>query len=119
MILILDDCKEICNLISEYLNIEGYKSIAFQDSKKALEHYFKTQDIDLIIVDYNISNEGTKGNIVIEYMNEVRPVKSIMMSGMCFHRDENVNTTWDLMLNKPFTVHELLEMVAKCQRIPK
>lgn len=49
-ILVVDDEKEIADLVELYLNNEGYKVFKFYDSKKAIECINK-QTVDLAILD--------------------------------------------------------------------
>lgn len=49
-ILIVDDDDKIQNLISIYLQNEGYKTIKANDAMEALNH-LKENDFDLIILD--------------------------------------------------------------------
>ena len=50
-ILVLDDEKEIADLVALYLNNEGYEVHKFYDSKDALE-YMKSNRVDLAPVSY-------------------------------------------------------------------
>ena len=49
-ILVLDDEKEIADLVALYLNNEGYEVHKFYDSKDALE-YMKNNRVDLALLD--------------------------------------------------------------------
>ena len=55
-ILVVDDESRIRKLIKDYLRRGGYEVIEASDGEEALEIFYKTKDISLIILDVMMPN---------------------------------------------------------------
>ncbi len=78
-ILIVDDEKEICSLLTRRLAMENFSCVAATTSKEALHHFYKNQ-ISLIICDVKMPEmDGLK---LLENMKALDPdTMMIMMTG--------------------------------------
>ena len=78
-ILIIDDEKDICELLEELFKEEGWNAITANDGKEALDH-LSSECIDLVITDMVMPKmEGTE--ILKTIMKDYPAIKIIVMSG--------------------------------------
>ncbi|MVO98992.1 MULTISPECIES: response regulator transcription factor [Paenibacillus] len=109
-ILIVDNEKEIVELIGIYLTNEGYLTVSAGDGLEALE-VLKTTEIDLILLDIMMPNMNG-----LEACLEIRKAKNmpiIMLSAKSEDMDKilGLTTGADDYLTKPFNPLELLARV--------
>ncbi|MBW1786285.1 MAG: response regulator [Deltaproteobacteria bacterium] len=77
-ILVLDDEKDACDLIERVLS-PTYQVVTFTDEEAAIA-YFKTNDVDLAILDIKLRKMS--GVDVLSILREVRPdAKAVMLTG--------------------------------------
>lgn len=109
-ILIVDDEKEIRDLIDIYLKGEGYKTIKAENGEEALEILSKNE-IDLIILD--IMMPKLNGIEACLKIREEREMPIIMLSAKSEDIDKilGLNTGADDYLTKPFNPLELVARV--------
>ncbi len=111
-ILVVDDDKDLCNLISDIIEEDGYEVNKAYDANTALSTIIKNK-YDVMIIDNKLS--GISGINVIEQSKYLNPeLKTIMISAY-----GNTNTKLkarDLgvydFLDKPFDIKVLLKRVS-------
>lgn len=109
-ILIVDDEKEIRDLVEIYLKSEGYNTIQAADGLEAVEAV-KNNDIDLVILDIMMPNmNGIEACLKIREMKEM-PI--IMLSAKSEDIDKilGLNMGADDYITKPFNPLELVARV--------
>lgn len=109
-ILIVDDEKEIRDLIDIYLKGEGYKTLKAEDGEEALE-VLSRNEVDLIILD--IMMPKLNGIEACLKIREEREMPIIMLSAKSEDIDKilGLNTGADDYLTKPFNPLELVARV--------
>lgn len=110
-ILIVDDEKEIRDLVEIYLKGEGYETIKAGDGEEALEVLDDNQDIDLIILDVMMPKlNGIEACLKIR---EEREMPIIMLSAKTEDVDKilGLNMGADDYISKPFNPLELVARV--------
>ncbi len=109
-ILIVDDEKEIRDLIEIYLKSEGYKTIKAENGEEALD-ILKTEEVDLIILD--IMMPKVNGIEACLKIREEREMPIIMLSAKSEDLDKilGLNTGADDYLTKPFNPLELIARI--------
>lgn len=109
-ILIVDDEKEIRDLIDIYLKGEGYKTLKAEDGEEALDVLSKNE-VDLIILD--IMMPKLNGIEACLKIREEREMPIIMLSAKSEDIDKilGLNTGADDYLTKPFNPLELVARV--------
>lgn len=109
-ILIVDDEKEIRDLIDIYLKGEGYETIKAENGEEALS-ILNTNDIDLIILD--IMMPKVNGIEACLKIREEKEMPIIMLSAKSEDMDKilGLNTGADDYLTKPFNPLELVARV--------
>ena len=105
-ILVVDDEKEIRNLIEIYLKNEGYEVIKARDGEEALE-ILEKEDIHLIILD--IMMPKIDGIEVCKRVRENLSIPILMLSAKSEDMDkiQGIMTGADDYLTKPFYLDEL------------
>ncbi|GFP74362.1 response regulator transcription factor [Clostridium fungisolvens] len=109
-ILIVDDEKEIRDLVEIYLKNDGYNTIKASDGQEALE-VLEKNDVDLIILDVMMPKlDGIEACMKIR---EERNTPIIMLSAKSEDMDKifGLTTGADDYLTKPFNPLELLARV--------
>ncbi len=110
-ILIVDDEKEIRNLVEIYLKSEGYNTLKCADGEEALEVLENNKDIDLVILDIMMPKlDGIQTCLKIR---EEREIPIIMLSAKSEDVDKilGLNMGADDYLTKPFNPLELVARV--------
>lgn len=109
-ILIVDDEKEIRDLVEIYLKGDGYETIQAGDGEEALE-ILKTEDVDLIILD--IMMPKLNGIEACLRIRQEREMPIIMLSAKSEDMDKilGLNMGADDYLTKPFNPLELVARV--------
>lgn len=109
-ILIVDDEKEIRDLIDIYLKGEGYNTLKAEDGEEALE-VLSRNEVDLIILD--IMMPKLNGIEACFKIREEREMPIIMLSAKSEDIDKilGLNTGADDYLTKPFNPLELVARV--------
>jgi DNA-binding response OmpR family regulator len=109
-ILVVDDEKEIRDLISIYLVNEGYKIIKAGNGLDAL-NYLKNEEIDLIILDIMMPNMD--GMEVCDKIRQHKNMPIIMLSAKSEDIDKimGLTTGADDYVTKPFNPFELMARV--------
>ena len=110
-ILIVDDEKEIRDLVEIYLKGEGYQTLKAGDGEEALYILGNNKDIDLIILD--IMMPKLNGIDTCLKIREEREIPIIMLSAKSEDMDKilGLNMGADDYLTKPFNPLELVARV--------
>jgi len=110
-ILVVDDDKDMCNIIATILTNEGYKIVKAYDSSQAIKKVEESQ-FNLLILDYKLP--GADG---IEVLQEIRNrgllVKTIMISAYGSIPIKKRAAELDVyqFLDKPFDLVKLKKIV--------
>src|SRR5690554_2790949 len=109
-ILVVDDQKEICDLIQDYLEIEGYKVITAYDGEEAIELYRRHQP-ELIILDVMLPK--LDGMEVCRRIRSQSIVPILMLSAKKSDVDKilGLGLGADDYITKPFSPGELVARV--------
>ncbi|MBD7910335.1 response regulator transcription factor [Clostridium cibarium] len=110
-ILIVDDEKEIRDLVEIYLKSEGYETIKCGDGEEALQILSCEKDIDLVVLD--IMMPKLNGIETCLKIREEREMPIIMLSAKSEDVDKilGLNMGADDYLTKPFNPLELVARV--------
>ena len=85
-ILVVDDDKEIVELISIYLHNEGYEAVKAYDGKEAMEYVRSTPDIGLLILD--IMMPELDGMQVVKALRKESQIPIIMLTAKTTDMDK-------------------------------
>ncbi|MEK5522034.1 response regulator transcription factor [Heyndrickxia sp. FSL W8-0423] len=109
-ILVVDDEKEIRDLIAIYLNNEGYKVIQASDGEEGLD-ILKNQEVHLIVLDIMMPN--INGIQMCMKVREIAEMPIIMLSAKTQDMDKilGLTTGADDYVIKPFNPLELVARV--------
>jgi DNA-binding response OmpR family regulator len=105
-VLIVDDDRELCSLLSDFLSLEGFTPHAIHDGKDAVEHC-RTQSYDVIVLD--IMLPGLQGLDVLRHLREFSDVPVLMLTARGEDTDRIVGLELgaDDYLPKPCNPREL------------
>jgi len=110
-ILVVDDDKDMCHLISEILQEESYEVNISYNGEDALSK-IKENSYDLVILDYKLF--GISGLGVLEKARQIKPlIKVIMISA--FGNDSTKAKARELgafdFIDKPFDIKRFIQAV--------
>jgi len=112
LIMIVDDEKAICEVLSQMLEKTGYKTITFYDFKPAELYYKNSYDnVDIVLMDLNLVD--IKGEEAIVKLTQINPdVKVIVLSGYITSSDPNGSIFGaKRLIQKPVNMMELEKVV--------
>ena len=110
-ILLIDDDREVLDLIKDILETHGYHVMPVNNSLTAIDFFKNNADkIQLVITD--IVMPLMEGNELIKIIKEIKPdIRTVVISG---YSDEPVNKgDVDFFLKKPFEGVELLSAIRR------
>ena len=109
-ILIVDDEKNIRNVIKEYAKFDGFETLASQDAMQAVE-MCRTQDFDLIIMD--IMMPKLDGYSAVREIRKTKQIPVIMLSARGEEYDKlfGFELGVDDYVTKPFSPKEPLARI--------
>ncbi|PIU83730.1 MAG: two-component system response regulator [Elusimicrobia bacterium CG06_land_8_20_14_3_00_38_11] len=113
-ILVVDDEKDIVEVISMYLEREDYEPLAAYDGQEALQKIILQQP-DLVVLDIMMPKlDGHSLNIKLKENPETKDIPVIVMTGKG-HLREIITARKDVTIvdyiEKPFQMNELLEKI--------
>jgi len=110
-ILVVDDESRIRKLIKDYLRRNGYEVIEASDGEEALEQFYKTKDLSLIILD--VMMPSLDGWEVLKEIRESSRVPVIMLTAKSEEEDElnGYSLGADEYVLKPFSPKVLVARV--------
>jgi len=110
-ILVVDDDRDLCDLIHEILSDEGYDVSKTYDGEDALKK-LKEFDFDLLIIDHKL--KGMTGiSVIKQLMNMKTPPKILMISayGTAETKEQASKNGVFEFIDKPFEINKLTESV--------
>lgn len=109
-ILIVDDEKDILEIISTYAKEEGYNTLTSQNGNEAIK-YFKDNEIDLVILD--IMMPDISGYEVAKRIKETKNIPIIMLSAKSEEEDKLKGFEIGIVdyVTKPFSPRELMARI--------
>lgn len=119
-IILIDDEDDLCMLFKYILGRVGHSTHIFNNGRKAIEEYTKDySNVDMVITDLSMSDMNG-----IDVMNAILAInpneKILIITGFIKKNIEHLVTSKNVsILNKPFEMHELNEMVEsmiKCKK---
>lgn len=115
-ILVVDDDKEIVQLLAIYIQNEGYEPIAAYNGKEALTKLNTTPDIDLVILDLMMPE--LDGMAVIKQVRKDSAVPILVLSAKTADMDKikGLVTGADDYVTKPFNPLEVMARVRSLLR---
>ena len=108
-ILVIDDEKNILNLLQEALRLLGHKVEVANDGLKGVQK-FDDGSFDIVITDVRMPKLDGRG--VVQHIRNSRK-KSISIIGMSGTPWLLKDIDFDTILPKPFPLEKLLEVVTK------
>ena len=111
-ILVVEDERRICELLSEVLEAEGYAVHCVQTDLRAYEALRAGRAFRCMIVDVNLGTDTT-GYDVARFARSIDPALPVIyVSGQTSQASLRANgVTGSLFVPKPFTAAELMERV--------
>ncbi|CAN5346007.1 response regulator [soil metagenome] len=109
-ILLIDDDEELCELVSEYLTVEGFSTEAVHDGTSGLEKA-KTENFDLVILDVMLPKMN--GFDVLRNLRFASKIPVLMLTarGDDMERIVGLEIGADDYLPKPFNPRELVARI--------
>lgn len=109
-ILIIDDDEDLCELISEYLTVEGFEVKAVHDGKSGLDVAL-AEDVELVILDVMLPKMN--GFDVLRELRKTSTLPVLMLTarGDEIDRVVGLEIGADDYLPKPFSTRELIARI--------
>jgi len=112
-VLVVDDEKDMCDLIVDYLGREGYEVEAAQSAREALEK-FRTQEFDVVITDLRMREmDGMQLLHEVKAIDRDIPVILITAFGSIDLAIEATKAGASNFVTKPFKMRQLEALVSK------
>jgi DNA-binding response OmpR family regulator len=110
-ILIIDDDEDLCELVSEYLTVEGFEVKAVHDGKIGLETALAAENVELIILDVMLPQMN--GFDVLRELRKASKIPVLMLTarGDDMERIVGLEIGADDYLPKPFNPRELVARI--------
>ena len=109
-ILIIDDDEELCELVSEYLTVEGFSAVSVHDGESGLQKALSA-NFDLITLDVMLPKKN--GYDVLRELRKTSKIPVLMLTarGDDMERIIGLETGADDYLAKPFNPRELVARI--------
>ena len=125
-ILILDDESTVRELTCEMLKVLSYEAEAVGTSDEAIDRYRKAMEdgdpFNLVIFDINLRGDRT-GFETLEEINKMNSgVRAIAATGFIAPEaegEEDSESHFDFIINKPYTISVLDEVIQKVMNMDK
>ncbi|PAW86680.1 MAG: hypothetical protein B9S33_07505 [Pedosphaera sp. Tous-C6FEB] len=114
LIYVVDDEPVSADIVSELLQLEGYRTRVFHDSRVAAEALSNASTKpDMLLADYRMS--GLNGlQLIARGKSEIRGLKTILLSGLVSDLTLGEQGCHpDLCVTKPFPIATLLQSVKR------
>ena len=114
-ILLVEDDKNICEMVCDFLKSENYNVITAIDGKMAID-IFKEHTFDIVLLDLMLPKSS--GLEVLNYISSVSVIPVIIATAKDSDTDKmlGLNLGADDYITKPFSVEELLARIRVTQR---
>lgn len=110
-ILVVDDDENIREMLEDFLNLEGHKTVLAKDGEEALK-IFSEQDFDMVITDLGMPGmSGWEVNKQIKQKKPEIPVVIITGWGAQLSAEELKKNNVDRILSKPFNLDKFKQMI--------
>ncbi|MHA1227787.1 MAG: response regulator [Candidatus Hodarchaeales archaeon] len=109
-ILIVDDDRDVLDLLSHYLAIRNYIVWTAQNSLEAISYSQRLPDVILLDIFFNSKQIGLEICKKIKDNKQTRNIPVILMSAMTYYFVD-VTSVGDYYLPKPFTMAELERVI--------
>jgi CheY-like chemotaxis protein len=110
-ILVVDDNKDIREMLEDFLNFEGHKPVLAKDGKEAFE-IFCGQDFDIVITDLGMPGmSGWELSKSIKQKKPGIPVVIITGWGAQLGAEELKKNKVEWILSKPFNLDQVKQMI--------
>jgi len=106
-ILIIDDDEELCELVSEYLTVEGFQVEAINDGESGLEKALRNEN-DLVVLDVMLPKKNGFDVLRDLRLESKVPVLMLTARGDDMERIVGLEIGADDYLAKPFNPRELV-----------
>ena len=116
-ILVVDDEKDVRNIIKLMLTKSGYKVHSVSSGLEAIEYYKENEDIDLVLVDMKMP--GLDGKDTYNALKKIdRNIKALLITGYSSHAFEDLlNIGVKGIVQKPFSERALSKIVYEAIKI--
>ena len=112
-ILVIDDDKSICQMLDEMLSSDNYYIETFSDSPEAVERFYE-YPFDVVITDLKMPDlSGWQVAKRVKEKNPSIPVIMITGSKTMYFEKSMAEFGVDYVLNKPFSMEKILEVVSE------
>lgn len=116
-ILVLDDEKNLAQLVGMCIENMGHTANVFSEVGPALRYLVK-DPVDAAIVDFQIRGDDINGSMIIDFIKKHVNIPCMLMTGsLMIGQKDILNNNWDLLLDKPFNVtifeREFNELIKK------
>jgi DNA-binding response OmpR family regulator len=109
-ILIIDDDEELCELVSEYLTVEGFETETVHDGEKGLQKA-RAEEHDLVILDVMLPKKNGFDVLRDLRRSSTIPVLMLTARGDDMERIVGLEIGADDYLPKPFNPRELVARI--------
>lgn len=111
-ILVADDNRELCSILKEILEREGYKVDVVYEGFSLITYLKEVQDVDAIILDLMMPEKG--GLSVINTVRSVSPASRIIIyTGYTSYRHSTYTKEADAFVNKTDGPEVLIKTIEK------
>lgn len=105
-IVIIDDEDDILVILEDILDNHGYKVSTFYSAQESIDYILESKTVDLVITDVNMPDiNGLE--LFQQVKSKLKTISFIFISGY----DESTNASLGPLLVKPFSDHELIDLV--------
>lgn len=115
-ILVLDDDKNICDILKMFFEDLGHTVMIFQENDQA-KAYIDTNLIDLAIVDYFLDDKDETGIDIIKYIKNLHDTPCILITGKV--STDDIPKEYDILLDKGIMLTRLSAAIYSFDYLPK
>ena len=106
-VLVVDDEREIRNVVAAMVRVVGYSVVSAEDKRSAME-LWKRESFDIAIIDY-VLTDGSGAELAEGFLAEKPGLRVILTSGMTEDNAEIPSRA--TFLGKPFTAAQLHALI--------